>query len=89
VYALDFKIAVIQRINEMRSRARRFAARDRSIVENNDEPAFLREQISGRKAGYTCSHYANIRGDVFGQSRPDRYFYRHPNRSSVSGALHD
>ena len=51
VQLLELVVAVVERVREMRRGAARLAAADRTVVDDHDAPAALREAVGGGEPG--------------------------------------
>ena len=79
VEVLQLEVTVVEGCDEMRRRARRFPARDRPVVQDDNRPSFISQQISRRQTRNAGAHDADVRRHVFRKLRSGRYLCRrHP-----------
>ena len=85
VQPLDFKVAVIEGIAQVRGRALGLAPADSAIVQHDDRLALLSQQVRGSNPGDARTDDANIRVGVFQQRALSRRGGRcHPQRDALS-----
>ena len=86
VQALDFEVAVVDRIGQMGCGNFGHAAGQRTVVDNDDGLTGLSEQVGGGQAGNACADDAGVRADVLVQGRASRHVGGcRPNRLVLSG----
>jgi hypothetical protein len=88
VMALDFHVAIVDRVREVRRRALRHSAADLAVVDDDDGATLTRERVRGRQTADAGPDDANVGSAVAVESRARDGRCVHPGSTRRRAGVH-